>query len=70
MNYLQTPNGQKIQLNIPGDQIFLGANSVFGVLNRLVADYASGIVNSTQATQDTLALTAALNHGFAAAGDD
>src|ERR1700761_3751317 len=39
VNYLDTPNGQKIQLNVPGDQIFLGATSVFGVLNSLVADY-------------------------------
>ncbi|MGA8743917.1 MAG: sigma factor [Terracidiphilus sp.] len=61
VNYLQTPNGQKIQLNVPGNQIFLGATSVFGVLNSLVADYASGTVNTAQATQDTQALTAALN---------
>ena len=35
VNYLDTPNGQKIQLNVPGSQIFLGsgANSVFGALN-------------------------------------
>jgi flagellar hook-associated protein 3 FlgL len=61
VNYLETPNGQKIQLNVPGDQIFLGANSVFGVLNNLVADYASGTVDTAQATLDTQALTAALN---------
>ena len=60
VNYLETPNGQKIQLNVPGDQIFLGATSVFGVLNNLIADYASGVVNTAQAAQDTLALTAAL----------
>ncbi len=61
VNYLHTPNGQKIQLNVPGDQIFLGSASVFGVLNNLVADYASGTVNTTQAAQDTEALTSALN---------
>ncbi|WP_348261381.1 flagellar hook-associated protein 3 [Telmatobacter sp. DSM 110680] len=61
VNYLHTPNGQKIQLNVPGDQIFLGSTSVFGVLNSLVADYASGTVNTAQATQDTQALTSALN---------
>jgi len=60
-NYLDTPNGQEIQLNIPGDQIFLGANSVFGVLNRLVADFSTGTVDS-RAQQDTQALTAALNY--------
>jgi flagellar hook-associated protein 3 FlgL len=62
VNYLETPNGQKIQLNVPGDQIFLGVNSVFGVLNNLVADYASGTVNTAQATQDTQGLAAALNY--------
>ncbi len=62
VNYLMAPNGQKIQLNVPGDQIFLGASSVFGVLNRLVADYASGTVDMAQATQDTEALTSALNY--------
>jgi flagellar hook-associated protein 3 FlgL len=62
VNYLMAPNGQKIQLNVPGDQIFLGASSVFGVLNRLVADYASGTVDMAQATQDTEALMSALNY--------
>jgi flagellar hook-associated protein 3 FlgL len=62
VNYLQTPNGQKIQLNVPGDQIFLGAKSVFGTLNSLVADYSTGTVIPAQAEQDTQALTAALNY--------
>jgi flagellar hook-associated protein 3 FlgL len=64
VNYLQTPNGQKIQLNVPGDQIFSasGANSVFGALNNLVADYSSGLVNTTQAVSDTEALGAAMNY--------
>ncbi len=62
VNYLETPNGQKIQLNVPGDQIFLGANNVFGTLNSLVADYSSGTVNTAQAQQDTTTLTAALNY--------
>ncbi|MGH9598833.1 MAG: flagellar hook-associated protein 3, partial [Terracidiphilus sp.] len=63
VNYLELPNGQKIQLNVPGDQIFSGsgANSVFGALNALVADYASGTVNTTQAVSDTEALGTALN---------
>jgi flagellar hook-associated protein 3 FlgL len=64
VNYIQTPNGQKIQLNVPGDQIFLGSgtNSVFAALNSLVADYASGTVNSTQAVADTTALNTSLNY--------
>jgi flagellar hook-associated protein 3 FlgL len=64
VNYLEMPNGQKIQLNVPGGQIFLGngANSVFGALNALVADYASGTVNTSQAVSDTEALSTALNY--------
>jgi flagellar hook-associated protein 3 FlgL len=63
VNYLETPNGQKIQLNIPGSQIFLGSgsNSVFAALNSLVADYSSGTVNTTQAITDTTSLNTALN---------
>ena len=63
VNYLETPNGQKIQLNVPGSQIFQGSgtNSVFGALNSLVADYSTGTVNTTQAVSDTLALGTALN---------
>jgi flagellar hook-associated protein 3 FlgL len=62
VNYLDTPNGQQIQLNVPGDQIFLGSASVFGVLNSLVANFSSGTVNRTQAEQDTQALTEALHY--------
>jgi flagellar hook-associated protein 3 FlgL len=64
VNYLEAPNGQKIQLNVPGDQIFSasGSNSVFGALNSLVADYASGTVNTAQAVNDTQALSTALNY--------
>jgi flagellar hook-associated protein 3 FlgL len=64
VNYLQSPNGQKIQLNVPGDQIFMGtgANSVFGALNNLVADYSSGVVDTSKAVKDTEALGTALNY--------
>ncbi len=64
VNFLELPNGQKIQLNVPGNQIFLGsgANSVFGALNALVADYSSGAVNTDQAVADTEALSSALNY--------
>jgi flagellar hook-associated protein 3 FlgL len=63
VNYLVLPNGQRIQMNVPGGQIFLGngANSVFGALNALVADYTSGSVNTAQAVGDTEALNSALN---------
>ena len=64
INYLETPNGQKIQLNVPGSRIFSGsgASSVFGALNNLVADYASGTVNTAQAVSDTEALGTAMNY--------
>ncbi|HKF45775.1 MAG TPA: hypothetical protein VKB38_00360 [Terracidiphilus sp.] len=63
VNYLQTPSGQQIQLNVPGDQIFAGAgvNSVFGVLNSLVADFAPG-GTAGNAVADTTALSSALNY--------
>jgi flagellar hook-associated protein 3 FlgL len=63
INYLETPNGQKIQLNVPGDQIFSagGTNNVFAALNNLVADYSSGTASST-AVADTEALGSALNY--------
>jgi len=64
VNYLETPSGQKIQLNVSGSQIFMGtgSNSVFGALNSLVADYSSGTVDTAQAVSDTEALSAALNN--------
>jgi flagellar hook-associated protein 3 FlgL len=64
VNYLDTPNGQRIQMNVPGDKIFAagGTNDVFAALNNLVADYASGTVNLVQAEADTKALTSALNY--------
>jgi flagellar hook-associated protein 3 FlgL len=64
VNYLETPGGQKIQLNVSGSDVFLGSgtNSVFGALNALVADYSSGTVDTAQATTDTAALNTALNY--------
>lgn len=63
VNYLQTPNGQSIQLNVPGDQIFTaaGTNNVLGALNQLVADFASGTASASSVT-DTTALNSALNY--------
>ena len=64
INYLETPSGQKIQMNVPGDAIFTagGTSDVFGALNALVADYAEGTVNLAQASADTEALTEALHN--------
>jgi flagellar hook-associated protein 3 FlgL len=64
INYLQMPNGQKIQLNVPGDQIFMGSgsNGVFAALNNLVSDYSTGSVNTAKAVTDTQSLNTALNY--------
>ena len=61
-NQLVTPNGQSVQLNIPGDQIFTagGSNDVFAALNKLIDDFASG-ANVEMSVQDTQSLNTALN---------
>jgi len=62
VNYLETPNGQRIQLNLPGTQIFptSGSDSALQALNNLIADYANG-ANVQTSTSDTEALNTALN---------
>jgi flagellar hook-associated protein 3 FlgL len=64
INYLELPNGEKIQMNVPGSQIFQGPGSsdVFAALNSLVANLQSGSANSQQTVQDTQALNSALNY--------
>lgn len=60
VNTLQSPTGQSIQLNLPGNQIFTSATAdVLGTLNNLVADYASGVQGG--GVSDTAALNTALN---------
>jgi len=63
VNYLQSPNGQQIQLNVPGNNIFSagGSNDVFAALNNLVAGYQAGTLNTAKAVADTTALGTALN---------
>jgi flagellar hook-associated protein 3 FlgL len=63
VNYLETPTGASIQLNMPGDQIFsgAGASSVFAALNNLIADYAAG-ANTGAATTDSENLATAMNY--------
>ena len=61
VSYVQTPNGQKIQLNVPGNEIFSSAgNDVLGTLNSLVADFSSGTASATSVT-DTTQLSQVLN---------
>jgi flagellar hook-associated protein 3 FlgL len=64
LTFLGLPNGQQIQLNVPGNQIFQGpgVKDVFTALNSLIADYSSGTVNQSQAATDTEALLSALSH--------
>jgi flagellar hook-associated protein 3 FlgL len=59
---VKTPNGQTIQTNVPGDQIFLSSTggNVLNTLNNLIADYSSGTPSST-AVSDTATLTQALS---------
>lgn len=62
VNYLVTPNGQSIQLNVTGDQVFTAAGGdVLGTLNKLIADFSTYPAGATAAA-DTTQLTAALNH--------
>ncbi|HEY2858510.1 MAG TPA: flagellar hook-associated protein 3, partial [Terracidiphilus sp.] len=63
VNYIETPNGQRIQLNVPGDQIFAAGsgNDVFAALNSLVADYSGDELDATKAAADTASLGSALN---------
>jgi flagellar hook-associated protein 3 FlgL len=63
VNYLQSPNGQQIQMNVPGNQIFAAgaSNDVFGALNKLVADYSAGAFNTAKAIADTTELSDSLN---------
>jgi flagellar hook-associated protein 3 FlgL len=63
VNFLQTPNGQTIQLNLRGDQIFpaSGSNSAFEALNHLIADFASD-QSIESSVKDMQALNSALGY--------
>jgi flagellar hook-associated protein 3 FlgL len=55
VNTLQSPTGQSVQLNLPGNQIFTSPGaSVLGTLNNLIADYASGTGNGGVADAEAL----------------
>ncbi|MGC1361583.1 MAG: flagellar hook-associated protein FlgL [Silvibacterium sp.] len=62
VSYVQTPSGQQIQTNVPGDQIFTAAGAnVLGTLNNLIADFASG-TPSASSVSDLTSLNTALNY--------
>ena len=60
VQYIQTPSGQQIQVNLPGSAVFGAAGSgVLGALNQLISDFSSGAATASL-TADTGALTTAL----------
>jgi len=62
VRYLETPSGQKIQLNLPGDQVFLAAgNNVLGTLNNLIAEFSSGTAGAASQA-NAQALNAAVGY--------
>lgn len=62
VSYVQTPSGQQIQTNIPGNQIFTAAGAnVLGTLNNLIADFSSGTPAATSSA-DLTSLNTALNY--------
>lgn len=62
ISYVQTPSGQKIQTNVPGNQIFTAAGAdVLNTLNTLIADVASGNTSAAAST-DLTSLNNALNY--------
>lgn len=61
VSYVQTPTGQEIQTNVPGDQIFTAGPNVLGTLNNLIADLSSG-APSTASVADLANLNSALNY--------
>ncbi len=60
IQYVETPSGQKIQVNLPGSAVFGAAGTgVLGALNQLISDFSGGAASAT-ITADTSALTTAL----------
>jgi flagellar hook-associated protein 3 FlgL len=60
VQYVETPNGQKIQVNLPGSSVFGAAGTgVLGALNQLISDFSGGATTAA-ITADTSALTTAL----------
>ncbi|MGD0445220.1 MAG: flagellar hook-associated protein FlgL [Edaphobacter sp.] len=60
LQFVQTPSGQNIQVNLPGSAVFgSGGSGVLGALNQLISDFSGGATSATLTT-DTSALTTAL----------
>jgi len=61
VSYVETPSGQQIQSNVPGDQIFTAGPNVLGTLNNLIADFSSG-TPAASSVADLDNLNTALNY--------
>ena len=60
VQYVETPSGQKIQVNLPGSAVFgVAGSGVLGALNQLISDFSGGATSATL-TADTGGLTTAL----------
>jgi flagellar hook-associated protein 3 FlgL len=59
VQFVETPNGQKLQVNLPGSAVFgSGTSGVLGALNQLIADFTGA--STASITTDTAALTTSL----------
>jgi flagellar hook-associated protein 3 FlgL len=60
LQFMETPNGQQLQVNLPGSSVFgSGSSGVLGALNQLIADFSSNAPTAS-ITTDTAALTTSL----------
>jgi flagellar hook-associated protein 3 FlgL len=60
IQFVETPNGQKLQVNLPGSSVFgSGSSGVLGALNQLIADFTGG-ASTASVTTATAALTTSL----------
>jgi flagellar hook-associated protein 3 FlgL len=61
VQFIETPSGQKLQVNLPGSSVFgSGSTGVIGALNQLVADISGG-ASTASITTDTSTLKTALD---------
>jgi flagellar hook-associated protein 3 FlgL len=61
LSYTMTPNGQQIQMNLPGSSIFgSGSTGVIAALNNLINDFNTGASSATVST-DIASLTAGMD---------
>ncbi len=61
LQFVETPTGQQIQVNLPGSSVFgTSGSGVLGALNQLISDFSGGATTATL-TADTSALTSSLS---------